>query len=219
MKNPHRLLLSALLFLGACSSHQKKVLLYANSKIQVDESQKNITVMDGTTQVEQELNFNGGDPVVLNISGPKGKYTLEVKEDGLFLANLKKDTIVGSMQHTGDTKHTRITQEELKNQLDSLNKLVKGENISAAAKNYLIPPGQIEKISNFTNAKIFGPFTPVPSAFDAGSVPEIYKFYNLSEENEIISKLTEMGKYKYEKGDEKADVNDDSVYTIHPTKK
>jgi len=96
---------------------------------------------------------------------------------------------------------------------------VKGENISAAAKNYLIPPGQIEKISNFTNAKIFGPFTPVPSAFDAGSVPEIYKFYNLSEENEIISKLTEMGKYKYEKGDEKADVNDDSVYTIHPTKK
>jgi hypothetical protein len=203
MKNSHRLLLSALLFLSACSSHQKKVLLYANSKIQVDESQKNITVMDGTTQVEQEINFNSGDPVVLNISGPKGKYTLEVKEDGLFLANLKTDTIVGSMQHTGDTKHTRITQQELQGQLDSLNKLVKGENISATAKNYFIPPGQIEKISNFTNAKIFGPFTPVPSAFDAGSVPEIYKFYNLSEENEIISKLTEMSKYKYEKGDEK----------------
>ncbi|HEY8733723.1 MAG TPA: hypothetical protein VIL90_04100, partial [Puia sp.] len=140
---------------------------------------------------------------------------LEAKEDGLYLANLKKDTIVGSMQHTGESKHTRITQAELKSQLDSLNLLVKGANISPAAKNFFILPGKIEKISSFTNAKIFGPFSPVPSAFDAGSVPEIYKFYNLSEENEIITKLTEMSKYKYEK----ENVNDDSVYTIHPTKK
>jgi hypothetical protein len=222
MKNSTWLLLAMMLLLGACSSHQKKVLLYANSKIQVDESQKNITVSEGTTQVEQELIFNSGDPVVLNISGPGGKYTLEVKEDGLFLANLKNDTVVGSMQHTGDVKHTRITQEQLQLQLDSLRKLVKGENISASAKNYFVPPGQIVKISNFTNAKIFGPFQPVPSAFDAGSVPEIYKFYNLSEEKEIIAKLTEMSKYKYERGDEKAGAkedDDDSVYTIHPTKK
>jgi hypothetical protein len=209
------LLFSFLLLISACSSHQKKILLYANSKIQVDESQKNIAVTDGSTQIEQELTFNTGDPVVLNISGPNGHYTLEAKEDGLYLANLKKDTIVGSMQHTGESKHTRITQAELKSQLDSLNLLVKGANISPAAKNFFILPGKIEKISSFTNAKIFGPFSPVPSAFDAGSVPEIYKFYNLSEENEIITKLTEMSKYKYEK----ENVNDDSVYTIHPTKK
>jgi hypothetical protein len=219
MKKSSGLLLSFVLLLGACSSHQKKVLLYADSKIQIDESQKNITVTEGTTQVEQELNFNSGGPVILNINGPQGHYTLEAGEDGLWLANLKKDTIVGSLQHTGETKHTRITQEELKSQLDSLNKLVRGENISPVAKNYFIVPGKIEKISNFTNAKIFGPFTPVPSAFDAGSVPEIYKFYKLSEEKEIITKLTEMSKYKYEKGDEKTDEKDDSVYTIHPAKK
>jgi hypothetical protein len=222
-KKSIRLLLISVFFLEACSSHQKKILLYANSKIQVDESQKNITVTEGTTQVEQELNFNSGDPVVLNITGPKGSYTLEAREDGLFLANLKKDTVVGSMQHTGDSKRTRITQEELQLQLDSLKKLVKGENISDAAKNYFIPPGKMVKISNFTNAKIFGPYTPVPSAFDAASVPEIYKFYSLPEENEIIAKLTEMSKYKYEQGDEKGgkkeDDKDDSVYTIHPTKK
>jgi cell division protein YceG involved in septum cleavage len=220
MKKSYRLILTVLLFLGACTSHQKKIIVYANSKIQVDESQKNISVTDGTTQVEQELNFNSADPVILNITGPNGHFTLEATEDGLWLANLKNDTVVGSMQHTGETKHTRITQDELKLQLDSLNKLVKGENVSAAAKNYFIPPGKIEKISSFTNAKIFGPFTPVPSAFDAGSVPEIYKFYNLSEEKEIIAKLTEMSKYKYEKGNEKAaEDDDDSVYTIHPTKK
>ena len=222
MKKVSRLIFITVLFLGACSSHQKKVIVYANSKIQVDDSQKNITVSDGTTQVEQELNFNTGDPVVLNITSSKGNYKLEVTEDGLWLANLKKDTLVGSMQHTGETKNTRITQDQLKLQLDSLNKLVRGENVSAAAKNYFIPPGKIAKISNFTTAKIFGPFSPVPSAFDAGSVPEIYKFYNLSEENEIIRKLTEMSKYKYEKGDEKGsgkEDDDDSVYTIHPTKK
>ncbi len=203
MKKTTWLLFSFVLFVSACASHQKKILLYANSNIQVDESQKNITVTDGNSQVEKELDFSGADPVVLNINGPQGKYSLEAKEDGLFLANLKADTIVGSMQHTGIIKQTRITQEQLKLQLDSLNKLVKGTNISAEAKNYFILPGKIEKISNFTKAKVFGPFSPVPSAFDASTVPEIYKFYNLSEVNDIISKLTEMSKYKYEKGDEK----------------
>lgn len=215
MKRPFRLLLSTLFLLSACSSHQKKILIYANSNIQVDESQKNITVTEGNSQVEKELNFSGADPVVLNITGPKTHYTLEANEDGLWLANLKFDTLVGSMQHTGETKQTRITQEQLKLQLDSLNKLVKGLNISAASKNYFIPPGKIVKITDVTNAKIFPPFTPIPSGFDAGPFPEIYKFYNLSEENEIISKLTEMSKYKYEPGSE----NDDSVRTIHPTKK
>jgi hypothetical protein len=219
MKKSSGVLLYVMLLLSACSSHQKKILIYADSKIAVDESQKNITVEDGTTQVEKELIFNGSDPVILNITGPRGKYTLEAKEDGLYLANLKSDTIVGSMQHTGSTKQTRLTQEQLKFHLDSLNKLVVGANISAAAKNYFITPGRMDKITNLTNAKIFGPFTPVPSAFDAGSVPEIYKFYNLSEVQVIISKLTEMSKYKYENGDERNDENDDSVYTIHPAKK
>ena len=190
-------------------------MIYANSNIQVDESQKNITVTEGNSQVEKELSFSGSDPVVLNITGPKTHYTLEANEDGLWLANLKFDTIVGSKQHTGEIKQTRITQEQLKLQLDSLNKLVKGLNISAASKNYFIPPEKMVKITDVTNAKIFGPFTPIPSGFDAGSVPEIYKFYNLSEENEIINKLTEMSRYKYEQESE----NDDSVRTIHPTKK
>ena len=199
MKKSKGLFLFALLFLGACTSHQKKILLYANSKILIDESQKNITVSDGNTQVEKELSFRGSDPVVLNIKGPAGHYTLEATADGYYLANLKTDTIVGSMQHTGEIKQTRITQEQLKSQLDSLNQLIRGSNVSAAAKNYFILPGKMAMISNITNVKIFGPFSPVPSAFDAGSVSEIYKFYNLSEVNEIIAKLTEMSKYKNEK--------------------
>jgi hypothetical protein len=219
MKNSSLLLLAAILVLSACSSHEKKILIYANSKIEVDESQKNISVQDGTTQVEKELTFSSSSPVVLNITGPHGKYTVEATEDGYWLANLGMDTVVGSMQHTGSTKQTRITQEQLKFQLDSLNKLVVGANITAAAKNYFIAPGKIVKITELTQAKIFGPFTPVPSAFDAGSVPEVYKFYDISEIHTIIGKLTEMSKYKYEKEGGKPEDDDDSVYTIHPTKK
>jgi hypothetical protein len=64
-------LLSALLLLGACTSHEKKIILYANSKMEVDESQKNITVTEGTTQVEKELSFSGSDPVILNINSTR----------------------------------------------------------------------------------------------------------------------------------------------------
>lgn len=203
MKRKSCLLLCLVLFLNACTSHEKKILVYANSNIQVDDSQKNITVTEGNSQVEKELDFSGADPVVLNISSPRGHYTLEAKEDGYWLANLKSDTILGSLQHTGTAAHTRITQEELKHQLDSLTQLVKGINVSSQAKNYFILPNKIEKISNVTRVKIFGPFTSIPNDFDAGTVTEIYKFYNISEVNTIIQKLTEMSKYKYEKGDEK----------------
>ena len=190
--------LMAGLFFAACTSHQKKILIYASSDVQVDEAQKNITVTDGTTQVEKELSFNSADPVVLQVSTPRGHFTLEAKDDGLYLANLIKDTLVGSLQHTGSARQTRVSQEQLKSQLDSLNQLIRGANVSPAAKNFFIVPGKMEKISTFTNARIFGPFVPVPSAFDAGSVPEVYKFYTVSEERETINKLTEMTIYKYE---------------------
>ena len=196
MKKTSWLLLSALILLCACGSHHKKILLYANSNIQVDESQKNITVEEGNTQVEKELDFSGADEVTLNITGPQGHYTLVAKNDGYWLANLKSDTVLGSMQHIGLKAQTRITQEELKKQLDSLTLLVKGANVSAESKNYFVPPGKIVKISDNTNVKVFGPFTSIPNDFDAASVSEVYKFYNLSEVNKIISKLTEMGTYK-----------------------
>ncbi len=198
MKKSIVLLLSAAFLFSSCTSHVKKILVYSNSPIRVDESQKNIVINDkeGTTQQEKELSFSGSGPVKLNIQDPNGKYTLEATEDGYYIANLKTDTVVGSMLHVGEVAQTRLTQDQLKENLDSLNKLVRNENVSAANKNYFIAPGKIVKLSENTRAKVFGPFTPVPSSFDAGSVPEIYKFYNLSEMREIIDKLTGMATYK-----------------------
>jgi hypothetical protein len=189
------LLFALLLGLSACKGHSKKILVYASSDIQVDNSQKNISVTDGTTHHEHELDFKGGDPVTLNVQSPSGKFTLEATEDGLYIANLKNDTVIGSYQHVGsDNGDAKITQEALKQKLDSLQKLLTGENVSAAGRNYFIAPGKIVRITGETNARVFGPYTTIPGAFDAGSVPEIYKFYSIKEIREIIGNLTKMTK-------------------------
>jgi hypothetical protein len=189
------LLLSAFVCFSACKGHEKKVLIYASDKIAVDNTQQNITIAngDGTTHHEQELDFTTGDPVTLNIQTPQGKFTLTAQEDGLYIANVKTDTVLGSKQHVGaEGGEARITQDALKQKLDSLQKLTMDQNVSEANANYFIAPGQIVKITPETKAKVFGPFTTIPGSFDAGSVPAIYKFYSMKEMREIIGNLQKM---------------------------
>jgi len=180
---------------AACKGHEKKVLVYASDKIQVDATQQNITIAngDGTTHHEQELDFTTGDPVTLNVESPQGKYTITIPEDGLYIANCKTDTVVGSRQHVGaEGGEAHITQDALKQKLDSLHKLAKGQNVSEANQNYFIVPGKAAKLTTETKARVFGPFTTVPGGFDASSVPEIYKFYSVKELRDVISKMAVM---------------------------
>jgi hypothetical protein len=186
--------LIAITTLTACS-HHKKILVYAtsDSDIKVDETQKNITVAGGTAHHEKELDFSGGDPVTLNIDLPSGKFTLQATDDGLYIVNLKSDTVVGSYQHVGaDNGETKISQDALKQKIDSLQKLVMGQNISEAGKNYFIAPNKIVKITSEAKAKVFGPYVTIPGDFDAGTAPEIYKFYTNKEVREIIANLSKM---------------------------
>jgi len=163
------LLLLAIAGFPACKGHEKKVLVYASSDIQVDNTKQHITVSDGTTHHEQELDFTVGDPVTLAVESPSGKVSLSVPEDGLYIVNLKSDTVIGSQQHVGaDNGGAKISQDALKQKLDSLQKLVLDQNVSEANKNYFIVPGKIAKISSNTKGKIFGPFTTIPGSFDAG---------------------------------------------------
>lgn len=186
--------LAALFSLGSCKGHLKKVIVYANSDIQVDNTKTNITVGEGGPQREQELDFTGSGPVTLNVQTASGKLTLDVPDDGLYVANLKTtDTIIGSYVHTGAGEaESRITQDALKIKLDSLEKLIRNENVSAANRNFFILPNHIARLSSVGEGKVFGPFTPIPAAFDAGSVPEIYKFYSMNEMHETIDKLSAM---------------------------
>ena len=121
-KNPRFLLLAIVVCFSACKGHQKKVLVYASDKITVDNNQQHITVAngDGTTHHEQELDFTSGDPVTLNVETPQGKYTITIPDDGLFIANVKNDTVVGSKQHIGTEEGgSKITQDALKQKLEA----------------------------------------------------------------------------------------------------
>jgi hypothetical protein len=180
--------------LASCNSHSKRIILYASNDIQMDASQKNITVTDGTTHTEKVLDFKGSDPVTLNIQSPSGKFTLEATEDGLYLANLKPDTLIGSMQHIGVDNGTVVISQDKKDKIiDSLEKLITGANVSAANKNYFIKPYSIAKLGTVINAKVFGPFTSIPSGFDASTVPEVYKFYLVKDQRETIERLKKLG--------------------------
>lgn len=186
-------LLAVLACFTACKGHEKKIMVYASSDITVDDAKQHITVSDGTTHHEQELDFTGGSPVTLDIQSPQGKFSVTATGDGYYILNLKPDTVIGSYQHVGaDNGEVKITQDMLKKKLDSLQKMVLDQNISDANRNYFIVPGKLVKITSEPKAKVFGPFTTIPGDFDAGSVPEIYKFYSMSEIREIISNLQKM---------------------------
>jgi hypothetical protein len=177
------------------SCGHKKILVYASSKILLDGTQKNITISEGTTHNEQELDFSGSGPVTINVQSPSGKYTIEATGEGLFIANLQKDTVVGSYQHIGaDNGKVKYTPELLAKAVDSLQQLIAGQNVSAANKNYFIPSGKIGKVTDNINAKIFGPYVTIPSGFDASNIPEVYKFYTNNEVRETIAKLSVIGK-------------------------
>ncbi|HVS97456.1 MAG TPA: hypothetical protein VHE54_13275 [Puia sp.] len=181
--------------LSACKGHEKKVLVYASDDISVDNTQHHIKIAngDGTTHHEQELDFNTGDPVTLDVESGQGKYSVTIPDDGLYIANLKTDTVVGSRQHVGSEEgEAHISQDDLKKKLDSLNRLVNDQNVSEANGNYFIVPGKAVRITPDTKAKVFGPFTSIPASFDAGSVPAIYKFYSMKEMRELIANLQKM---------------------------
>lgn len=190
------LLIASIVCLAACKGHEKKVLVYASDQISVDNTQKHITIArgDGTTHHEQVLDFNTGDPVTLDVESPQGKYSVTIPDDGLYIANLKTDTVVGSRQHVGSEggEEAHISQDDLKKKLDSLNRLIMDQNVSEANQNYFIAPRQAARVTAETKAKVFGPYTTIPGGFDAGSVPAIYKFYTLQEMREIIANLQKM---------------------------
>jgi DNA-binding beta-propeller fold protein YncE len=179
-------------FLFSC--HHKKVVVYADSDIQVDNSNNNITVTDGTTFTVKEMEFSSGSAVDLNVQWPKGKFVLTTSpDDGLSIANLTVDTIVGSYQRVGvDNGQVKLTTDQLKYAVDSLYQLTGGLNIAPRNKNYFIPPGKVVRITDNVKAKIFPPYTKIPGGFDATETPEVYKFYTNREVREIIDRLTKM---------------------------
>lgn len=177
-----------LAWLTGCSGEPKKVLIMASGKIQVNEN--TITLEPGTTHNEEELMVNGDK---ITVKAPSGDMDIEVKEGGLYLLNLKKDTLVGSYQRVGtSTEQIKISREDLKHRLDSMVMLMQGQNVTKGNRNYWIAPMKMEKITGNTQAQIVGPFQNLPRSYDPDKEHEIYKFHTNKEVVEIIEKIRPM---------------------------
>ncbi len=174
---------------NACSGEAgKKVVVMASGKIGI--SGNTITLQPGTTHTETSLVPEADSIIVVS---PTGNTGFSVKEAGLYVLNLKKDTLVGSYQRTGtDNSQQSITQESLWERIDSLTKLIQGQNVSEAARNYHIPPFRMSRITNNTEAQIIGPFHKIPGSFDPSKKHEVYKFYTNRDVMEIIERVKKM---------------------------
>ena len=178
--------LFCLTIFSACSS--KKVLIMSNGKVTVNEN--TITLQQGGTHTETSVVPDGDSLIVVSPSGTSG---YAVKENGLYILNLKKDTLVGSYQRTGtDNSQQVISQENLVVRIDSLQQLMVGKNATEASRNYTIFPLSVARITTNVDAQVVGPFLKMPGSFDASREHEVYKFYTNKEMAEIVDKLKKM---------------------------
>lgn len=185
MKLYSTLCLLLMITLVSCGGGGKKVMVMASGKIQVNGNA--ITLDPGTTHNEETV-VPDGDKIT--VTSPAGSKDFEVKEPGLYLLNLKKDTIAGSFQKTGtDNSQITITEESLWERVDSLTQLLKGQNVSEAKRNYSLAPMSIAKISKNTDAEIIGPHRRLPGSLDPSKQHEVYKFYTNKEIADIIAKV------------------------------
>ncbi|MHA4843210.1 hypothetical protein ACX0G7_03545 [Flavitalea antarctica] len=173
------------MFLVACSGESKEVLIMGSGKLTLGEN--SVTIEPGSRHNEERLKVTA-DKITVN--GFEGVKEIAVPESGLYVLNLKKDTLVGSYQRVVEgSGETKITQDVLRTRVDSLNQLMVGSNVNAANRNFFLPPGQVAKVSTNTQAQVIGPYLKMPTTFEGGKDHEIYKFYTNKEVNEIIQKI------------------------------
>lgn len=126
------------------------------------------------------------------LESPAGKGTVDLKEKGLYVVNVKNDTIIGSFQNyiAAENAGQVVSQETVIKKLDSLRLLVEAKNISAANRNFYILPNTAALITANIEAEIVGPYHKMTSAYAKdGSAPEVYRFYSIREIRETIGKL------------------------------
>ena len=153
--------------------------------------QKTIVAKDGNGHEEKIVNLSGSE-ISLKLNGPTGEASISLKENGLYILNIKKDTIIGSMQNYIAPKLQKniMTQDELKIKIDSLHQLLEAKNISAANHNFYILPNQAVKITDNFEAMIVGPYHKMTTAETVdGKAPEVYRFFSIREVRETIAKL------------------------------
>src|ERR1044072_9100041 len=93
----------AIICFAACSPGiEKKVMIMSSSKVQVDPNSRTITWEPGTQHNEAELGLGANDKTV-TVKSAEGDKTYELPENGLYILNLKTDTLIGNQVNFGSS--------------------------------------------------------------------------------------------------------------------
>lgn len=186
-----------LALISSCSSGKagggKKVVIFSSGMMKQDEQNKTtIDFEPGNRHNELEISLSAGDKTI-TVKTAAGDKTYDVTEDGLYLLNLKADTIIGSIVNFSEgTQRSNIGSEELDFLIDSTQKLMSGEGASDAKKTYNLKPNSIKKITTNIEAQLLSPYKNIPyevKVDDKGNAPEIYKFFTNSQKRESLKDL------------------------------
>jgi hypothetical protein len=188
----------AVICFAACSPGiQKKVKVMSSGKMQVDEATKTITLTPGNQHNEAELTLTEKDKAI-TVKSAEGDNSFEVPEAGLYILNLKTDTLIGNLVNFGNGgAPTSISTEQLEHIIDSTQQLINGQNASDEKKTYFIVPKTIKKLTTNTNAQLINPYKNIPYKVEAdkdGKAPEIYKFFTAMQKRESLNELIERMK-------------------------
>jgi hypothetical protein len=181
---------SAVILASCGGGVKRKVIVYSNGTPTIEGN--TLTLKDRSGHSETELRPSDKTITVKMPGDVTQTFTVAGDgTDGLYILNLKKDTLIGSFQPVGaEAKQERITQENLKYRIDSLYQLMAGKNVSEAKRNFFIPPNEIRRITANEQAQVVGPYLRMPGSFTG--TPEVYKFYTNAEVRETIAKLEKM---------------------------
>jgi hypothetical protein len=183
------IVLSTILSCG--SGAQKKVIVMASGKLTVND--KTIKIEPGYSHNEQELIFKD-EKLSLQIESTEGdKKTMDLTENGVYVLNLQRDTLIGGIvNYGGGGIPGSIEKEVLDKMIDSTKQLMVGQNVSDAAKTYFLPPFTIKKITETATARMVGSANGIPYKVEVGAdgkTQEVYKFFTNKQKRETLDDL------------------------------
>jgi hypothetical protein len=185
------------IMLSACSgggNGGKTLVIMSSGKMQVDKANPTtVTFEPGTQHNEEILTYSGDSKTTVTIKSSAGDKTYDLPDNGTYLLNLKKDTMIGSVVNFGSAGMPKnISGEQLEHIIDSTQQLLMGQNASDEKKTYFLAPGSFKKLSVSNTAKVLGPYNAIPYKVEAdkdGNAPEFYKFFTNAQKREALGDL------------------------------
>jgi archaellum component FlaF (FlaF/FlaG flagellin family) len=182
--------LSIAIILVSCAAGHKKVYVLTQGTLNVDTDNRKI-VSSGKGHNEKEVLLYDEGKTSFDISSDAGNATVTMEENGIYIINAKKDTVVGSwVNYTAPkTAVEKISEEDLRSNIDSLQQIIDGK-VSIEKKTFYILPNQAVRITSNTEAHVVTPFHQMTSVeVKKGEAPEVYRFYLISEARATMQKL------------------------------